>query len=194
VRPSDAKLLASPAPLTKELSPNLRAGNRQADTLRKRWNNNTDARELASSNQNCRARVEESANKKAVYTVVDAEPNFCAKWVGEMTVNCPGVQTLLPSENFISSFTIPDDVLAYSKNAVLFGWVSSDGNITKSTADCAAATFKNVIKEYKSDPLYKIELGVGIAVGAALVIGLGAYVTAKCLPRRSRPTVTTSAV
>ncbi len=193
-RPASANPPASISPTANELAPNLRGGGRQADTLRKRWNNDIDSRALASSNQNCRARVEESGNKKAVYTVVDAEPNFCAKWVGEMTVNCPGVQTLLPSENFIGSFTIPNDVLASTTNAVLFDWVSSEGNSAKSTADCAAATFKNVIKEYKSDPFYKLELGAGIAVASALVIGLGAYVAAKCLPQRTSATVTTSAV
>ena len=100
-----------------------------------------------------------------------------------MTTGCAGVQTLLPSENFVSSLTIPNDVLAYSINPVLRGWVTSDGNTTQATADCAAATFHKVIKEYKGDPLYKVELGVGIGVGSALVIGLGAYLAAKHLPR-----------
>jgi hypothetical protein len=181
-----------------DTSPRLRGTASQERALRATWSAEKTTRQLGSSSSSssssngCRARIQEIKNHAAVYTVSDASIDVCPKWIGEAVAKCPGVETLLPSENFVNSFKVPNDVLAYSLNPVLRGWVSAVGDTTNATEKCVASTFNHVIGEFKSDPLYKIELGLGIGIPLALLAGGGVYLAAVAAGNR-RSAVTAQA-
>ncbi len=131
----------------------------------------------------CRARVKERQNSEAVYTVVSASRDVCPKWIGDVSAECPGTETLSPSENFASSFTIPDDVLTSSLDPVLNGWVSAEGKGNSTIADCVAQKFDHIVNEFQDDPIYKVKLGLAVGIPAVVVAALGVYAASLCIKR-----------
>ena len=106
------------------------------------------------------------------------------QWIGDAIAECPGTDTLSPSESFASSFSIPDDVLTSSLNPIFTGWVSAEGEVNSTIADCVSKKFDHIVDEFKEDPLYKVKLGLEIGIPAAAVLGLGVYGLSVCLKRQ----------
>lgn len=189
-----AALAASPGAGYEPSTIPARPGNRGADAalargnlrglLKSRPGSRNDLGGTTHASDGCRARIKERQDSDAIYTVVDASKDVCPKWIGDVIAECPGTDTLSPSENFVGSFSIPDDVLTSSLNPVLNGWVSAEGKGNKTIADCVAQKFDHIVHEFKDDPIYKVKLGLGIGIPAVLLAGLGAYGVSLCMKRR----------
>jgi hypothetical protein len=137
-----------------------------------------------SDNNGCRARIKERQNADAVYTVSSASHDFCPNWVGDVIAGCPGTDTLSLSENFASSFTIPNDVIASSTNPVMYGYVSTDGVVNSTISDCVAEKFHQILDENKNDIVYKIKLGLLIGIPAAAVTAFAVAAAVLCVKNR----------